>query len=48
MRPSNRISWISEDKLESLDAEMAANATNSKRLSELAAEREQTEAGSGT
>lgn len=33
-----------EDKLESLDAEMAANATNSKRLSELAAEREQTEA----
>lgn len=33
-----------EEKLESLDAEMAANATNSKRLSELAAEREQTEA----
>ena len=33
-----------EKKLESLDAEMAANATNSKRLSELAAEREQTEA----
>jgi ATP-binding cassette subfamily F protein uup len=33
-----------EDKLESLDAEMAANATNSKRLSELTAEREQTEA----
>ena len=33
-----------EGKLESLDAEMAANATNSKRLSELAAEREQTEA----
>ena len=33
-----------EDKLESLDAEMAANATNSKRLSELAAELEQTEA----
>ena len=33
-----------EDKLESLDSEMAANATNSKRLSELAAEREQTEA----
>ena len=32
-----------EEKLESLDAEMAANATNSKRLSELAAEREQTE-----
>ena len=33
-----------EEKLESLDNEMAANATNSKRLSELAAEREQTEA----
>ena len=33
-----------EEKLESLDAEMAANATNSKRLSELAVEREQTEA----
>ncbi|WP_448916484.1 ABC-F family ATP-binding cassette domain-containing protein [Eubacterium ramulus] len=33
-----------EEKLERLDAEMAANATNSKRLSELAAEREQTEA----
>ena len=33
-----------EEKLESLDAEMAANATNSKRLSELAAEREQAEA----
>lgn len=33
-----------EEKLKSLDAEMAANATNSKRLSELAAEREQTEA----
>ena len=33
-----------EEKLESLDAEMAANATNSKRLSELAAERGQTEA----
>ena len=33
-----------EEKLESLDAKMAANATNSKRLSELAAEREQTEA----
>ena len=33
-----------EEKLESLDAEMAANATNSKRLSELAADREQTEA----
>lgn len=33
-----------EEKLESLDAEMTANATNSKRLSELAAEREQTEA----
>lgn len=33
-----------EEKLESLDAEMAANATNSKRLSELTAEREQTEA----
>lgn len=33
-----------EEKQESLDAEMAANATNSKRLSELAAEREQTEA----
>ena len=33
-----------EEKMESLDAEMAANATNSKRLSELAAEREQTEA----
>ena len=33
-----------EEKLEGLDAEMAANATNSKRLSELAAEREQTEA----
>lgn len=33
-----------EEKLESLDAEMAANATNSKRLSELAAEREQMEA----
>lgn len=33
-----------EEKLESLDAEMAVNATNSKRLSELAAEREQTEA----
>ena len=33
-----------EEKLGSLDAEMAANATNSKRLSELAAEREQTEA----
>lgn len=33
-----------EEMLESLDAEMAANATNSKRLSELAAEREQTEA----
>ena len=33
-----------EEKLESLDVEMAANATNSKRLSELAAEREQTEA----
>ena len=33
-----------EEKLESLDTEMAANATNSKRLSELAAEREQTEA----
>lgn len=33
-----------EEKLESLDAEMAANATNSKRLSELAAEWEQTEA----
>ena len=33
-----------EEKLENLDAEMAANATNSKRLSELAAEREQTEA----
>ena len=33
-----------EEKLESLDAEMVANATNSKRLSELAAEREQTEA----
>lgn len=33
-----------EEKLESLDAEMAANAINSKRLSELAAEREQTEA----
>jgi len=33
-----------EEKLESLDAEMAANATNSKRLSELAAEREHTEA----
>ena len=33
-----------EEKLESLDAEMAANATNSKRLSELAAEREKTEA----
>lgn len=33
-----------EENLESLDNEMAANATNSKRLSELAAEREQTEA----
>ena len=33
-----------EEKLESLDAEMAANATHTKRLSELAAEREQTEA----
>lgn len=33
-----------EEKLKSLDAEMAANASNSKRLSELAAEREQTEA----
>ena len=33
-----------EEKLERLDDEMAANATNSKRLSELAAEREQTEA----
>ena len=32
-----------EEKLESLDNEMAANATNSKRLSELATEREQTE-----
>ena len=33
-----------EEKLEALDAEMVANATNSKRLSELTEEREQTEA----
>ena len=39
-----KVCAYNEEKLEALDDEMAANATNSKRLSELAAEREQTEA----